>query len=123
MKKITPSAMPPCFETWCKKFDDCWKNQSQKTGFRHYLGGLLGENEKKNISQMANESIGIVYNRLHHFIADSSWNTDQINKRRLEIINKFSQTNFCRGFSLILNDSGHRKSGDFTSGVGRQYIG
>ena len=28
-----------------------------------------------------------------------------------------------RGFSLIVDDSGHRKSGNFTAGVGRQYIG
>ncbi len=56
---------------WCQQFDDCWKNTPQKTGFRHYLGGLLGESERKNISQMANNSIGVVYHRLHHFIADS----------------------------------------------------
>ena len=71
MKETTPTAMPPCFERWCKQFDGCWKNLPQKTGFRHYLGGLLGESERKNISQMANNSIGVVYNRLHHFIADS----------------------------------------------------
>ncbi|NES80027.1 MAG: hypothetical protein F6K06_31735 [Okeania sp. SIO1H4] len=63
--------MPPCFERWCQQFDDCGKNPPQKTGFRHYLGGLLGESERKNISQMANNSIGVVYNRRHHFIADS----------------------------------------------------
>ena len=71
MKETTPAAMPPCFERWCQKFDDCWKNPPQKTGLRHYLGGLLGESERKNISQMANNSVGVVYNRLHHFIADS----------------------------------------------------
>ncbi|MDE5086932.1 MAG: IS701 family transposase, partial [Trichodesmium sp. St16_bin2-tuft] len=43
MKETTPTAMPPCFERWCKQFDDCWKNPPQKIGFRHYLGGLLGE--------------------------------------------------------------------------------
>ena len=53
MKETTPTAMPPCFERWCKQFDDCWKNPPQKTGFRHYLGGLLGERERKNISQKA----------------------------------------------------------------------
>ena len=123
MKETTPTAMPPCFERWCKQFDDCWKNPPQKIGFRHYLGGLLGESERKNISQMANNSIGVVYNRLHHFIADSPWKPTQINQRRLEIINKRSQTKFKKGFSLILDDSGHRKSGNFTSVVGRQYIG
>ena len=28
-----------------------------------------------------------------------------------------------KGFTLIVDDSGHRKSGDSTAGVGRQYIG
>ena len=70
------------------------KTYPKKTGFRHYLGGLLGESERKNISQMANNSIGVVYNRLHHFIADSPWKPTQINQRRLEIINKRSQTLF-----------------------------
>ena len=43
------------------KFDNCWKNQPQKTGFRHYLAGLLGESESKNLSQMANNAVGVVY--------------------------------------------------------------
>ncbi|GAB4538121.1 MAG: hypothetical protein Tsb0014_27520 [Pleurocapsa sp.] len=38
-------------------------------------------------------------------------------------MNKCSQTRISRGFSLIVDDSGHRKSGNFTAGVGRQYIG
>jgi hypothetical protein len=38
-------------------------------------------------------------------------------------MNKCSQTHISRGFTLILDDSGHRKSGNFTEGVGRQYIG
>lgn len=33
------------------------------------------------------------------------------------------QTTPRRGFTLIVDDSGHRKSGDATAGVGRQYIG
>jgi SRSO17 transposase len=38
-------------------------------------------------------------------------------------MNKCSQTRISRGFNLIIDDSGHRKSGNFTQGVGRQYIG
>ncbi len=36
-----------------------------------HLGGLLGESERKNLPQMANNAVGVVYNRLHHFIL--SW--------------------------------------------------
>jgi SRSO17 transposase len=38
-------------------------------------------------------------------------------------MNQCSQTRISRGFTLIVDDSGHRKSGNFTAGVGRQYIG
>jgi SRSO17 transposase len=38
-------------------------------------------------------------------------------------MNKCNQTRINRGFTLIVDDSGHRKSGNFTAGVGRQYIG
>lgn len=33
------------------------------------------------------------------------------------------QTTPSRNFTLIVDDSGHRKSGNATAGVGRQYIG
>ena len=38
-------------------------------------------------------------------------------------MNQCHQTKISRGFSLIIDDSGHRKSGNFTEVVGRQYIG
>jgi SRSO17 transposase len=75
-----------------------------------------------------------------NFISESKWSVEKINERRLEIINKRNQTRIRNGFSLIIDDSGHRKSdatprrrkahlvahqdsGNFTSGLGRQYIG
>jgi SRSO17 transposase len=38
-------------------------------------------------------------------------------------MNKCSQRRITRGFSLIIDDSGHRKRGNLRDGVGRQYIG
>ena len=115
--------MPPCFDKWCQRFDDCFKTKAQKTGFRHYLGGLLGESERKNLTQMADNQVEVVYNRLHHFATDAPWEALEINERRLEVMNQCSQTRISRGFTLIVDDSGHRKSGNFTEGVGRQYLG
>jgi SRSO17 transposase len=48
---------------------------------------------------------------------------NEVNQRRLDVMNQCNQTKISRGFSLIIDDSGHRKSGNFTEGVGRQYIG
>ena len=123
MKETTPAAMPPCFDKWCQRFDDLLRTKAQKKGFRQYLGGLLGESERKNLSQMARDAVGVTYHKLHHFLTEATWSAPQINERRLEVMNKCSQTRISRGFSLIVDDSGHRKSGNFTAGVGRQYIG
>jgi SRSO17 transposase len=123
MKETTPAAMPPCFDRWCKRFDDLWTHLAQKREFRNYIGGLLGESERKNLSQIANNAVGVTYHRLHHFLTEAPWSSLEINERRLLVMNQCSQTRISRGFTLIVDDSGHRKSGNFTAGVGRQYIG
>ena len=72
---------------------------------------------------MANNAIGVTYHRLHHFLTEASWCAAAVNERRLLVMNQCSQTRISKGFTLIVDDSGHRKSGNFTAGVGRQYIG
>jgi hypothetical protein len=72
---------------------------------------------------MASNAVGVTYHRLHHFLTEAPWSAAEVNERRLQVMNKCSQTKITRGFTLILDDSGHRKSGNFTEGVGRQYIG
>jgi SRSO17 transposase len=115
--------MPKCFDRWCQRFDNVFSHLAQKREFRNYLTGLLGESERKNLSQMADNAVGVAYHRLHHFLTEAPWSSDALNQRRLEVMNQCSQTRINRGFSLIIDDSGHRKSGNFTSGVGRHYIG
>ena len=83
----------------------------------------MGESERKNVFQMARDAVEVTYHKLHHFLTDAPWSSDKINERRLEVMNQCRQTKISRGFSLIIDDSGHRKSGNFTAGVGRQYIG
>jgi SRSO17 transposase len=83
----------------------------------------LGESERKNLSQMASNAVGVSYHRLHHFLTEAPWSAAEINERRLLVTNQCSQTRISRRFTLIVDDSGHRKSGIFTAGVGWQYIG
>ena len=123
MRETISTAMPPCFDRWCKRFDDIFKTKAQRKEFRHYLGGLLGESERKNLSQIAEDTVDVSYHSLRHFLVRASWGEQQINDRRLEVMKSCRQTKPSTGFSLIIDDSGHRKSGNFTDGVGRQYIG
>ena len=78
MKETTPSAMPPCFDRWCKRFDALWTHQAQKREFRNYIGGLLGESERKNLYQMASNAVGVTYHRLHHFLTEAPWSAEQV---------------------------------------------
>jgi len=90
VKQTTPAAMPPCFARWCKRFDDIWTHQAQKRDFRNYIGGLLGESERKNLSQMADNPVGVTYHRLHHFLTEAPWDALEVNERRLEVMNQCS---------------------------------
>jgi SRSO17 transposase len=60
--------MPPCFERWCQRFDHVFTHKAQKREFRHYVAGLLGESERKNLFQTAENAVGVTYHRLHHFL-------------------------------------------------------
>jgi SRSO17 transposase len=42
-------------------------------------------------------------------LTDAPWSDAQINERRLSVMNKCNQTRISKGFSLIIDDSGHRK--------------
>lgn len=72
---------------------------------------------------MSNNAVGVVYHSLHHFLTEATWDAQKVNSRRLQVMQQCSQTKVRRGFTLIVDDSGHRKSGTSTAGVGRQYIG
>lgn len=123
MKDQVPAAMPLGFENWCHRFDDIFNRAKQRQGFRVYLGGLLGESQRKNLTQLASNTVDGSYNSLRHFLNQAPWDVDKLNSRRLEVMQQCCQTKPGRGFILIVDDSGHRKSGNQTDGVGRQYIG
>ena len=72
---------------------------------------------------MTNNIIGALYDKIYHFISFSTWDEQLINERCLHIMNQDNQTKIRNGFSLIIDDSEHRKSGNFTDGVGREYLG
>ena len=122
-EKDYPPTHAPCFDRWCQRFDDIFGDIAQKREFRNYLGELLGESERKNMSQMAANAVGVTYHKLHHFLTAAPWSFSELNQRHLEVMNQCRQTKINQGFSLIVDDSGHRKSGNFTEVVGQQYIG
>ena len=99
--------------------DDLFTHKAQGREFRHYLAGLLGESERQNLSQIARNTVGVQDHKLHHFITDSPGDADYVNERGLEIMNSCRQTKPSnKDFNLIVDDTGHRRSGTLTEGIG-----
>lgn len=82
-----------------------------------------GKANEKTYFRCLKIAVGVTYHKLHHFLTSSPWSVEEINQRRLQVMASCRQTKIAAGFTLIVDDSGHRKSGTLTSGVGRQYIG
>jgi hypothetical protein len=68
MKETTTAPRPPSIDKWCRRFDDIFSHQGQKLELRNYLGGSYGESERKKLSLMAANAVGVTYHRLHHFL-------------------------------------------------------
>jgi len=123
MLDTVPEALPNCLENYLRKFDDIFENTAQRRHFREYAAGLLSEIHRKNIMTIAESTVGCEYVNLHHFLHNAPWSADRLNDRRIEIAWQHKNTRPQVGYRLILDDSGHRKSGSHTDGVARQYIG
>lgn len=88
---------------------------------RQYVEGLFHEG-KHNIERMNERIEKSNYQQLHHFISVSPWEHEPV----LRAVGKDMSTLFegrAELTGLILDESGHRKSGKKSVGVARQYSG
>jgi SRSO17 transposase len=85
------------------------------------MEGLFHEG-KHNVERMNERIVGSDYQRLHHFISESPWAHQAVLKAvGSDLSSLFSARSEVVG--LIIDESGHRKSGDKSVGVTRQYLG
>lgn len=85
------------------------------------MEGLFHEG-KHNIERMNERIKGSNYDQLHHFISESPWAHEPV----LAAVGKDISSLFSRrseATGLIIDESGHRKSGKKSVGVSRQYLG
>lgn len=116
----------PVPHNWQRSFSDflspCLKtfdHPKQRTCLPRYVRGLLAPLERKSTEPMA-EHLGIDYQRLHHFLNVSPWNTDQLERLLAE-----RAQSLCGGKNavLIVDDTALPKSGEHSVGVAHQYCG
>lgn len=108
--------------TYLKHFQTEFKIGSfdQSNNAYIYLRGLLkGQPGKRNIERISQLESDSVYQRLHHFISHSAWNSQQV----IEVIHKLNQEILQGSFGYIIDERSQAKKGKYSVGVGRQYCG
>lgn len=110
-------------ESFFENFDDLWTRPNQRTGFRAYVLGLLSETHRKNIEAMSAKIVGQEYQSLHHFLTEAPWDSEELNRRRIAVLQADRRTASRPNGVLIVDDTGVPKKGDATEGVKWQYIG
>jgi len=95
--------------------------RENKEKARQYLEGLFHEG-KHNIERMNERISDSEYQQLHHFISVSPWDHKPVIAAMSKDISSLFEKR-AGSVGLILDESGHRKSGEKSVGVGRQYLG
>jgi hypothetical protein len=126
-KPVEPAPGP--LEDFAARFDDLFASRAQREGFRRYLEGLLLPDERnKTLTALANTEPLIGAQRkeaqsLQWFLAESSWEPEVVNRRRVELMLEDPKTAPVGSGALLIDESGDRKDGNATAHVGKQYLG
>jgi hypothetical protein len=116
-------------EDYAACFDELFSRLAQRRGFREYLTGLLAPRDRnKTLTGLAGaEPVAgaqhAAVQRLQYFLSQSTWDAEEINRRRLELlVNDPATAPHARGV-IAIDASGDRKDGTATAHVGRQWLG
>lgn len=113
----------PVCDSFFENFEKLWSRPNQREAFHAYILGLVSETHRKNIEAMSAKIVQQEYQGLHHFIADSPWDDEELNRLRIKALMQSRRTAPRKSGVLIIDDSGVPKKGNATEAVKRQYIG
>ena len=128
-RRLPVGPAPGPLEDYAARFDDLFTSRAQREGFRRYLEGLLLSDERnKTLTALANTEPVVGAQRkeaqsLQWFLTESSWNPQEINRRRVELMLEEPATAPNETGALVIDETGDRKDGKATAHVGQQYLG
>src|SRR5215216_954302 len=97
-RRLPVEPAPGPLEEYAARFDDLFDARAQREGFRRYLEGLLLAAERnKTLTALANTEPVVGAQRreaqsLQWFLSESSWNPEELNRRRVESMLEDSKT-------------------------------
>jgi hypothetical protein len=116
-------------EDYAAQFDALFARLAQRRGLRAYLQGLLLPRDRnKTMTALAGAEpvVGAQHaavQGLQWFLSESTWDHEQLNQRRLELLLGDPATAPHAQGALVIDDTGDRKAGTKTAHVARQYLG
>jgi DDE superfamily endonuclease len=128
-KRLPCPPAPGPLEEYASQFDDCLGRLAQRRGLREDLQGLLLPRDRhKTLTGLVGTEpvVGAqapAVQRLQFFRSEAPWNTEAVNRRRLELLVTDPATAPHEDGVLVIDDSGDRKAGPRTAHVARQDLG
>lgn len=128
-KRVPVEPAPGPLEDYAACFDDLFASRAQSEGFRRYVEGLLlPEERNKTLTALANtEPVDGAQRKeaqsLQWFLTESSWDPQEVNRRRVQMLLEDPQTAPVESGALVIDETGDRKDGKATAHVGKQYLG
>src|SRR3954453_19382085 len=121
MTKRSPvSPAPGPLEDYVRSLDDLFGARAQRHSLRRYLEGLLlPEERNKSLTALANTEPVVGAQRkeaqsLEWFLSESSWNRQEVNRRRVQLMLEDRRTAPDEGGALVIDETGDRKDGTKT---------
>jgi SRSO17 transposase len=123
-KRLPATPAPGPLEDYAARFDDLFGTLAQRQAFRRYLEGLLLPDERnKTLTALANTEPVVGAQRkeaqgLQWFLSESTWDPQEVNRRRVELMFDDPKTAPDEGGALVIDETGDRKDGTKTAHVG-----
>jgi SRSO17 transposase len=128
-KRLACPPAPGPLEDYATQFDPLFARLAQRRGFRAYLEGvLLPRDRNKTLTSLVGSEpvVGAQHKAvqgLQWFLTEATWDHQQVNQRRVELLLGDPATAPNDQGALVLDDSGDRKAGRHTAHVARQWLG
>ncbi len=122
LKHLKRDAQPTVsiIDQYCEAYKDLFPEVRSYECFKYLHQGIVSPIKRKSLPEIA-KIVGISSPQsLHHFIANSPWSVDQLNKRRLTLTLKALKG---QKITVVVDETGDRKKGTKTDYVARQYLG
>ena len=115
------------FESYCEVTVEALSHADRGAPARWYLRGLMLPGGRKSVEPMAArvhpQDVRSAHQSMHHLVADSQWSdTALLAAVAQELVPALSEARRAPCY-WILDDTGHRKYGQHSVGVARQYCG